>query len=122
MSSGPGITTAATVSLDGTRTLGDLVLNNSVGGSSNSYTITQGTGSGSLILDNGSSNALIDDEAGNHLISAPITLNSDASVSVTASTNTLTISGAISGTGRLLVTAPERSPSLATTPTAVTQQ
>ncbi len=56
-----------------------------------------------MTFDNGSAQALIDDEAGNHQISAPITLNSDLSASVATSTNTLTISGAIGGVSRLLV-------------------
>jgi autotransporter-associated beta strand protein len=103
LASGPGITASSTITLNANETLGALVLNNTVGGSSNSYTLAQSGGVGGLIFSNGTAQALIDDEAGNHLIGVPITLNSDLSVSVATSTNTLTISNVISGTGRLLV-------------------
>ena len=103
LASNPGITAASSIVLAGNQTLGALIFNNTVGGTSNSYTISQSNGVGSLTFDNGSAQALIDNEAGNHLIAVPITLNSDLSASVATSTNTLTISGAIGGAHRLLV-------------------
>ena len=54
---GTALTTAGNVSLDGNQTVGNLVFNNTSGGSNPSYTIIQGSGSGSLIIDNGGSSA-----------------------------------------------------------------
>jgi rhamnogalacturonan endolyase len=103
LASSPGITAASTITLGANQTLGALVFNNTVAGTSNSYSISPNGTTFGLTFDNGSAQALIDDEAGNHLIAVPVTLNSDLSASVTTSTNTLTISGAIGGVGRLLV-------------------
>jgi len=46
---------------------------------------------------------MINDAAGTHLISAPVNLVSSTVVNVVASTDTLTISGAIAGTGGLII-------------------
>src|SRR6516164_7571501 len=46
----PGITAPGNVTLDGNETVGSLVLNSTVGGASPSYTISQGSGGGSLIF------------------------------------------------------------------------
>ncbi len=92
----PGITSAATISLDSNATLGTLDFNNPF-----SYTISPNTGSESLTFDNGSAQAAILDQAGNHTISTPVILNSLTNVSVSTSTNALTISGPISGSAGL---------------------
>jgi autotransporter-associated beta strand protein len=97
----PGITAPGNVTLDGNETVGSLVLNSTVGGASPSYTISQGSGGGSLIFDNGASAATLTDTAGTHLISAPVVLNSNTTISVTNSGDVLTISGPISGNGNL---------------------
>jgi len=91
------ITAGSTVTLDGDRTVGAVTFNNS-----NSYTLTSGTG-GTLFLDNGSSAATVTDVAGTHTISAPVGLNSSAAVAVNNSGDTLTFSGAITGSGGLTV-------------------
>jgi autotransporter-associated beta strand protein len=63
-----------------------------------SYTISQGTG-GSISMNNLSSGAEINDAFGNHTISAPLILVSNTTAAVGQTTNTLTLSGAISGAG-----------------------
>jgi fibronectin-binding autotransporter adhesin len=89
-----------TVTLDGSRSITGLNLNSPFG-----YTISQGSG-GSLILDNGTSTAAVNDFAGPHVISAPVTLNSATTINTTNTTDTLTVSGAISGAGGLTVAGP----------------
>jgi autotransporter-associated beta strand protein len=88
----------ATVTLDGSRTVGTLTFSNA-----NSYTIAQGTG-GSLILDGAGSDAIITDFGGTHTISAPVVLHSNTDVGVVNHGDVFTISGNISGTGALNVT------------------
>ncbi len=62
---GSVITAPQTVTLDETTTVGNLQFNNA-----NSYTIAQGAGGGSLILDNAGAAAIINVSAGSHSISA----------------------------------------------------
>lgn len=90
---------SSTVTLDGTRTVGSVTFN-----SSNSYTIAQGSG-GSLVLDNGglSATASVEDDEGNHTISAPVVLNSTGAFAVLANGSNLTISGNITGSGGITV-------------------
>ncbi|HUO10822.1 MAG TPA: autotransporter-associated beta strand repeat-containing protein [Phycisphaerae bacterium] len=93
---GSMITAPHAVSLDGTKTAGIINFSNA-----NAYTINQGSG-GNLILDNGIyGSAQINDNLGSHTINAPVTLNSNTTVTVTNSTDTLSISSAIGGTGAL---------------------
>ena len=66
----------------------------------NGYTLAQGSGTGTVTLNNGGGVATIS-VTGNHTISAPITLSSNASVSTSGSSDMLTISGAIGGSGGL---------------------
>jgi autotransporter-associated beta strand protein len=96
-----GITNSAatTISLDGNRTVGTLNFSSAF-----SYTIAQGTG-GTLTLDNGASNAQINDYNGNHTISAPMALNSNTTIAVEQSGNVFTISGNISGVGGITLAA-----------------
>jgi fibronectin-binding autotransporter adhesin len=89
-----GATATSTVTLDGSRTVGTLTFNSS----SYSYALISGTG-GTLTLNNGSSTAMVTDYAGNHSITAPISLASNAEFSVISSGNTLQISGKVSGNG-----------------------
>ena len=89
---------SSTVTLDGNETVGNLVFNNS----SASYTIAPGNSpSNTLIIDNGGSSAtgFIYDTNGNHIITAPMTLNSNLQVGISNSSNTFAISGAIGGVG-----------------------
>ena len=86
---GSVITTPQTVTLDETTTVGNLQFNNE-----NSYTIAQGAGGGSLILDNAGAAAIINVSAGNHSISAPITLASDLNISQNSG-GLFTLSGAL---------------------------
>ena len=86
----------STVSLSGANpTLAGITFNNST----TSYTIAQG-GSGSITLQSGGSVAVV---AGNHAISAPLTLSGGTTFDAAAG-DTLTISGAISGAGSLTKT------------------
>jgi hypothetical protein len=84
-------TASRTVTLDGTRTVGTLTFN-----SPSSYLIAGGTG-GSIVLDNTSGNAIVSVAQGSHTISTGVQLQDRADVSIDA--GSLTISGAISGSG-----------------------
>ncbi|MGD0390102.1 MAG: autotransporter-associated beta strand repeat-containing protein, partial [Tepidisphaeraceae bacterium] len=77
-----------------------------------SYVIDQGTG-GTLTLNGNINNptgtitagtSAIADQGGNHTISAPVALATNTTIAVGVSTNTFTISGAISGAGGLTFT------------------
>jgi PEP-CTERM motif len=91
-------TSPSMVTLDGNRTVGTLNFNNA----NASYNIAQGTG-GTLTMDNAGYAAVITDQAGSHVISAPVVLNSPTTVTVINAGNTLTFSGNLSGTGGLTV-------------------
>jgi autotransporter-associated beta strand protein len=56
-------------------------------------------GGGGLKLDNGASNATVTNSAGNHLISAPVELRSNASVAVSGAGDVLAITGAVTQSG-----------------------
>ncbi|MGN6371258.1 MAG: autotransporter-associated beta strand repeat-containing protein [Phycisphaerae bacterium] len=88
----PAVLTAPrTVTLDGDRTVTGVSLNSTSG-----YTLAQGSG-GSLILNNGSNTATVQDFAGPQTISAPIVMNSPVEFATTNPTDTLTLSGVLSG-------------------------
>jgi autotransporter-associated beta strand protein len=79
------------VTVEAPKTVGSMNFSNST----TSYNIT---GSSAVTLNNsGSGNATILDGTGNHSISAPLSLASDTDITVANAANTLTISGAISG-------------------------
>jgi autotransporter-associated beta strand protein len=88
----------STITLDGAKpSLAGLTFNSG----SNGYTIAQGTGDGTLRLDNGENSASIAVSEGSQAISAPLAL--DSSVLITpVSGSSLTISGVISGAGASL--------------------
>lgn len=94
----PGITGAASVTLDGNRTVGHITLNNA-----NSYSINPGSG-GALTIDDtgdgGGANPLITVSLGNHNINTPITLVGGLTVNATSSTS-LNLSGPVTGSGGL---------------------
>jgi autotransporter-associated beta strand protein len=90
---GNAITSPTTVSLDGANpTVRAITFDHTV-----AYTLAQGSG-GQLTLKGNGSPATITDASGSHSISAPLSLASNANVAVTHPADTLTISGAISGT------------------------
>jgi fibronectin-binding autotransporter adhesin len=91
------ITAPSTVTLDSSQTVGTVNFN-----SSNTYTLATGT-AGTLILNNGSSSAAINDLGGKHVISAPLVLNSSAVITVANAGDSLLLSGGVSGTGGLTV-------------------
>jgi autotransporter-associated beta strand protein len=95
---GNTITAASTITLDGNHTVGSVVFNSS----SQSYTIAAGTG-GTLTLNQSGGTASISDLGGSHTISAPVNLATNTQVSVANASNSLTISGPISGTGNLII-------------------
>ncbi len=87
----------ATVTLDGASpSLAALTFSNSAA----SYTIASGSG-GTLHLNGGTVAAALTDSAGSHTISAPVALDTSASVTVTNPGDTLLISGPVSGNGGL---------------------
>ncbi len=59
----------------------------------NPFTIAQGTGNGTLHLDNGTSLATITAATGGHQIAAPLALDSTTSIEVTRAADTLSIAG-----------------------------
>ena len=67
-----------------------------------SHTIAQGTGTGVLTLKNDAGPATITDSSGSQSITAPVVLNSDLTATVTQAADTLTLSGGITGAGRML--------------------
>jgi autotransporter-associated beta strand protein len=87
-------TSNSTISLPSTVSVGSLSFSNT-----NSYTLAS-TG-GSLTMDNGSSSATITDLSGTHFISAPVVLNSNTEVTVANHSDSMVISGNISGNGSL---------------------
>ncbi len=92
----------ATVTLDGASpSLAALTFSNSAA----SYTLAAGTG-GTLHLNGGAAAAALTDSAGSHAISAPVALDTSASVFVTNPRDTLTISAPITGTGGLTISGP----------------
>lgn len=91
----------ATVTLDGAKTVGAITFLSGTNG----YTIAQGSG-GSLTLNNGLVNSAVLDGAGSHTISVPLVLATNTIVDTTALTDSMTLSGAISGTGKLTKTGP----------------
>ncbi len=93
-----GSAAASTVNLNGASpSLAGVTFNSGSSG----YTIAQGTGSGTLYLNNGGSGASITVSGGNQAISAPVGLVSSVVVSP-ASGSSLAISGSISGAGSSL--------------------
>lgn len=89
------LSSPATVTLDGSKTVGGLTLD-----SANGYTIASGSG-GTLSLDSGASQASVIVTSGSHSITAPVALASNTVASV-ASGSALSISGSISGSGSLV--------------------
>lgn len=92
---GAGISSAATISLDGNHSINGLVLDNTFG-----YTINAGSG-GTLTFQKSSGNAAVNVLAGDHTISAPVALSTTTGIT-TASGTSLTISGVVSGAGGLI--------------------
>ena len=93
--SGTNITAPRTITVDGAFTVGSLAFNNPT----NAYTLAAGAGA-NLTLDNGASMSLVTVSAGSHTIAAPMTLTArGASFNVIGAADTLTVSGAIGGSG-----------------------
>jgi autotransporter-associated beta strand protein len=84
---------AATITLDGSRTLGNLTLGSAL--RAGSYTIAAGSG-GTLTLDNGVAPADVTVAAGSQTIAVPVCLNSEAAINA-AALSSLTLSGPIDG-------------------------
>jgi probable HAF family extracellular repeat protein len=107
-STSPGLTSSGTVTLDGNRTAGFVTFN-----STNSYTISSGTG-GTLTIDDSNDPAgaspVITVAVGSHTINAPISLATNGNGGLTINTwtgTTLTLGGAVTepagGSGVLTV-------------------
>src|SRR5262249_11141437 len=92
------ITANRTVSMNGNKTLGEMIFDNSFA----SYTITQGTTSSTLIIDNAGIDASIQVN-GNHDIYAPVTLNSTFNSNF--SSGQLNLHLAVTGSGNSGITA-----------------
>ena len=90
---GATLTSSRTITLDAPKTVGALIFNNSAFPTFN-YTIA---GTNTLTLDGNNNTAVINDVAGSHTISAPLSMNSDTLVNVGSASDTFTVSGAISG-------------------------
>ncbi len=90
------LTASRTITLDGNKTIGSMLFD-----SVYTYTIGPGSG-GSIIFDNSGSPATLTSSQGSHVIGVDVQLASNLTAAVT--TNTLKISGAISGAGSLTKT------------------
>ncbi len=82
----------ATVTLDGTRTVGSITFLS--GGSG--YTLAAGSG-GSLVLNNGANPSAIVDSGGIHTISAPVTLTTNTILNTERAGDSITLGGVVSG-------------------------
>jgi hypothetical protein len=91
------ITAPRTVTVNAPITVGGLFFDNA-----QAYTIA---GANTLTLDSTSGDAQINVANGNHTVSAPITLADNAVITVTPAANTLTLTGALTATGRNLTKA-----------------
>ncbi len=95
---GTTITAPRTATVDGAYTVGTLTFNNPT----QAYTLAAGTG-GAITLDNGATGSFVSDTAGSHSIQVPLAMTANgATFTVSTSTDTLSVSGAISGTGSVL--------------------
>jgi autotransporter-associated beta strand protein len=92
------LTAARTVTLDGTKTVGGITFHPS---SPVGYSIAAGTG-GSLVIDNGLSQANMIVTSGGNAISADVSLASSTTVASIAASTSLTLSGSVGGTGSLV--------------------
>ena len=92
-----GAGTAGAITLDGPVSLGALTFNNSAA----AYTLTAGSG-GTLDMNSGAGTAAITVVNGNHVVAAPLTLDSDANVTISNAGDSLALSGPIGGSGRLI--------------------
>ena len=93
---GSGASGPVTITLDGASPhLGSLTFS-STGG----YTLASGSG-GTLHLDNGPATASVTVAAGSHTIAVLVALDSGTNVAVNNASNTLTVSGPVSGSGGL---------------------
>jgi fibronectin-binding autotransporter adhesin len=90
----------ATVTLDGSKTVGGITFQSN---GTNGFTIAPGSG-GSLILNTSSGNSSILDGLGNHTISVPVTMTSNTILDTAAATDSITLSGVVSGGGTLTKT------------------
>jgi len=94
----PGITSPSTIDLNISETIGTINFNNT-----SSYTISTQEGS-TLTLDSGNSGAAaVIDSGGTHTLAVPIALNKAANLTVVNSTDSLVISGAISGSTAITI-------------------
>jgi len=95
---GSSITAPSTVTMDGIWTVGNINFN-----SASSYTIAAGAdaggASGSINLSNSGADAAITDGGGAQYITAPVLLTSNVTLTVVNSTDSLQLSGPISGSG-----------------------
>ncbi|MGC4032863.1 MAG: autotransporter-associated beta strand repeat-containing protein [Tepidisphaeraceae bacterium] len=90
---GTPITAARTVTVSGNKTVGTIAFN-----SANSFTVT----GGSITLDNGVNPAFITDSAGSHTVNSDIAIAAAGNtVTVTGSSDTLTLGGVVSGSGAI---------------------
>ena len=94
---GTPITAPRTITVASAYTVGTLSFNNAT----SAYTLADG-GGGSLILDGDSASASVTATAGSHGIAVPLVTNSfGATFSTVGAADTLTVSGVISGNGKL---------------------
>lgn len=86
----------ATILLNASRTVGSLVFQSAA----NSYTLAPGTG-GSLVFNNDTDDSVLSVLAGVHFVTAPVSFTSDLSVITSTSSESVTLSGGVSGVGNL---------------------
>ena len=98
-SSGTGSTT---IDLNGNQTVGAIAFTCTGGSTGYAYILSQGTGGGTLISNNGSSGtASITVSAGQQQVAAPLELVSDTQFNTTTASSVLDVAGDIRGSGAL---------------------
>jgi hypothetical protein len=103
--SGPGLTAAGIITLDGNETVGRMTFANNSAGSSPTYTIAPGTPSNSTLTINDtggspSASPSITVNSGFQDITAPISLTNNVTITTAASSG-LTLGGAVGGSGTI---------------------
>jgi autotransporter-associated beta strand protein len=99
--SSPGLSSAGTITLDGSRTVGQMTFD-----SAQSYTISAGSGGGTLTIDDsadGTPAPTITVTSGSHTIAVPVALAAGVTIN-TAASGALSLSGPVTGAGGLTKT------------------
>jgi autotransporter-associated beta strand protein len=90
---GTAIPSSTVVTLDNNQSVGGVIFNNS----SNSYTLSSGTGNFALTIDGGVDTGILENDGGTQTISAPLILDTNLALQVTSTGSKTMLTGPISG-------------------------